>query len=144
MRRLIIAALMLVAVPMWALEPEHSGAWFDIDDPGHGISVHAWDSGAAFWWFAHGPRGGIWFMGQESGAGQFILYWPQSYQFPVAPGGYQMIDAGTATLTSDGDNLVLEWDIFADCGLTASPVPPWCGVTIDSQGVVVLHRLTPE
>lgn len=143
MKRMIVFLFALVLCgTAFALEPEHTGSWYDPDNSGYGITLHAWEDGAVFWFFSHGPAGNLWLMSDVSDAGLFTMYWPNSNQFPV--GQLHMQEVGWATLTPVDDTLVIKWNLVIDCGLQASPVPPWCGISIDSIGGAQLFRLTPE
>lgn len=143
MKRLILAAVLVgAALFAHALEPEHSGAWYDPDNSGHGITLHVWDGGAVYWWFSYEQTGSTWLMSNVFTDGIHTLFWPQSHQFPVAH-SVVMYEAGTAVLSETPTGLNLKYSVLLGCGVEFSPVPPWCDKFADSQGSIDLIRLTP-
>lgn len=143
-----------------------TGAWFDPEQDGHGITLVETPNGDVFWWYAYDAElGQVWFISSVEQGEDFVVYRPRARTFPTAE-DFEVGEAvGTVRLDRRVNGTIrMTWDLLEakTCTEIYGPTPPGpldprCRdenggfdsdaliVTgVDSEGQADLIRLTPE
>lgn len=116
-----------------AASANDTGAWFDPEQDGHGISLFEFERDGemtrVFWWYAHHPTfGQTWLMSSVERGDVFVLYRPTAAAFPTSDDITVGTPIGTAELVKTADGtFVFVWDLLAEdvtCEDKYGPVPP--------------------
>lgn len=160
----------LIMILAWALAgsavANSTGAWFDPEQEGHGVSLFDMgERGKVFWWYTYHPVfGQTWLMSSVETGDEFVMYRPLSSQFPTAEDADIGEPIGTVALTPQKDGFLMEWDLLVEpqtCRSLYGPLPPGpidprcldedrryvadrvLREGLDEQGTADLIRLTP-
>ena len=143
MKYLMVLIFVLLAPIVYA---NNTGAWFDPDQDGHGITLYQWEDNQVFWWFAHTDDNQLWLMSSVEQTEDFILYIPTASNALFPTGNVTVGEpVGTATLVEAADGrLIFTWDILVEevtCGSKYGLVPPG---PLDPQCVGSENQFVPN
>lgn len=124
----ILSVLLLLVFSASAVA-NSTGAWYDPEQDGHGISLFDIPAGQVFWWFTYHPEfGQTWLMSSVETGTDFVVYRPLASDFPTAADFRVGEPLGTVQLLdlADGTKL-MRWDLLVEaqtCESLYGPVPP--------------------
>lgn len=149
-----------------------TGAWFDPEQNGHGISLYQWADGVVFWWFTYDDDGNqLWLQSsveEPSFDMTFDLFAPSASSFPTSDDAEVGEPVGVATFKDNFDDTrEFNWVINSPnltCKDLYGPVPPGpldprCrradgtfdgnkvldeGLGLEAEGSATFQRLTPQ
>lgn len=166
------AVLLITLFTSTSVIANDSGAWYDPEQDGHGISLFEWNDGVVFWWFTHNNENQLWLMSSVEEPAldmTFDLYAPSASTFPTAEDVDVGEPVGVASLSNNLDGTWdFSWEIVSPV-ITCSdvygfvppgPLDPLCrgeegkynpdgvideGLGLeDEKGSATFKRLTPQ
>lgn len=108
--------------------PVMASHFYEPAQPGHGITVQEVDGGFAAQWYFHDGDITRWVASDVCDYGEACPVWTVDANGFPAVGG-ELVEAGTITLFSDEDTLLVDYDLDIEevvCGLLPGPLPPDC------------------
>lgn len=124
MKAFILSVLLMISMPLMAMDACFTGSWYSPDRSGEGITLEVLDNKTVGYFYTYGSEGRAWYALVE-GDSENILTMYGTAKVSEIPFSVSTFDVGTASITAiDSDTLKFSYSLVID--IDNVDVNPWC------------------